>query len=285
MIRTRYSPPAGDSVPPSPRGEGPSPKSRRPGPAWRGLPAVLLVLAAVLTVSAEARILNTLTGWAEPDSGLSMDMQASVSHTSGNSDHLSLTAGGSAQLLTGPNRFRFLIGETYRELEGEKAAEDFKVHLRHNYRLTGVLHTLLFAQNQYNPFRRLRRRMLLGGGLRADVLRNSSCSAALGASAMLESEELTDSPGDGVSTSVRGSFFLSLVWRPAADASVDLSGFYQPQLADPGNRLMSASLNLEALLFGELALLSTAELEYDSDPAPGVETTDTSLSSGLKLSL
>ncbi len=245
----------------------------------------MLSAASALTATAEARILNTLHGLSKPDSGLSLDVQASVSHTAGNSDHLSLTAGGAAQYLTGRNRLRFLTEETYREIEGRKAAEDFMVHLRHNYRITEVLHTLLFAQNQYNPFRRLRRRTLLGGGTRADVLTEPGLTGALGASAMLESEELTDSPGDGDSTCVRGSFFLSLVWRSDAGATVGLSGFYQPKLSDPANRLMTASLGLEAPLVENIALQATAELDYDSRPAPEVETTDTALSSGLKLSL
>ena len=253
--------------------------------AAAGLLALGLMLVSAPAAPAEAQILNTLRGWSEPDSGWSLGVQATVSRTTGNSDHLSLSAGGSAQLLTGGNRFRFLVSETYMEMEGERTAEDFKVHLRHNYRITDLLHTLLFAQNQYNPFRRLRRRTLLGGGLRADVLQETALSGALGASAMLESERPSDDPSGEDSTCVRGSFFLSLVWKPAAGSVIDLSGFYQPKLSELHNRLMTAALNLEASLFGDLSLLTSLELDYDSDPAPGVKTTDTFLSSGLKLSL
>ena len=251
--------------------------------AAAGLLALALVL--VSATPAEAQIVNTLRGWSEPDSGWSLGVQATVSRTTGNSDHLTLSAEGSAQLLAGRNRFRLLASETYMEMEGERTAEDFIVHLRHNYRITGTFHTLFFAQNQYNPFRRLRRRTLLGGGTRADVLQERALSGALGASVMLESEELSDTPSGQDSTCSRGSFFLSLVWKPAAGASLDISGFYQPKLSELHNRLMSAALNLEASLLGDLSLLTSLEVDYDSDPAPGVETTDTVLSSGLKLAL
>jgi hypothetical protein len=187
--------------------------------------------------------------------------------------------------MAGRHRVRFLVSDTYNTASGEKVAEDFKVHLRHNYGLTPVFHTLVFLQDQYNPFQRLERRSLLGGGLRMDVLRDSLCRMALGASVMLESVELTDDSLDESSTDTRGSFFLSLVWTPVSGSVVDLSGFYQPLLPDLDQPLLLAALNLEAELVGHLALFTGLDLSYDSRPPEGVETTDFSLSSGIRLSL
>jgi hypothetical protein len=248
-------------------------------------PALTAFLLLSLAGLGNARIINTLRAWSPLEQGWTLEAQGTISRSTGNSEHMSLSAAGSAQLLLGRNRFRFLISETYREVDGKRSAEDFSVHLRHNWRITGPIHTLLFAQSEYDPFRRLRRRTLLGGGLRADLLRDSTAGAAVGASAMLESEELTDSPEDGKGTRARGSFFLSLVWKPAPGSALDLSGFYQPKLTEPADRLMLGAATLEAELFEGLSLLTALKVSYDSDPPDDVETTDTSLSSGLKLSL
>ena len=244
---------------------------------------LLYVFLGLLTVvgTVNAQILNTLRGWADPKDGLSIEMNVRLSYKKGNSNSLRFTARASGQFITGANRFLFMISDDLQSKDGEKSTEDFKIHLRHNYRLTSLFSSIIFVQNQYNPFKRLKRRSLFGAGVRADIFRISNCQGALGASLMLEEIELTDDPDNGSSIDTRASFFVSLIWQPTEIVRVDLSGFYQPFITDFNNPLILMELSVKTYISNALGITTSLEYSYDGDPPEDVEDTDIELSSGL----
>lgn len=255
------------------------------GGTGRGIAAAALIAIALFADArpAHGQIVNTLRGWEEPEPGWSGDLEGRFAFASGNSEYLELSAGGAAQVLAGRHRLRLLASETLRRAEGEEIAEDFLVHLRHNFELVSRLHTLLFIQNQFNPFRRLERRTLFGVGGRWDFVRADALDAALGAAYMLELEELTDDPSGGTQTEHRASYFLSVIGRVTGALRVDVSAFYQPLLADFGDSRAFASASARADVAGGLDLLFALHLLHDSNPPEGVEKTDVTLSSGIVL--
>lgn len=252
-------------------------------PARRAAMVATLTLAAAVA-PLQAQIVNTLRGWSAPEPGWSGEVEGRFALSEGNAEYLELSAAASLQLVAGRHRVRALASETLRRAGGEEIAEDFLVHLRHNFRLTSVLSTLFFVQNQYNPFRRLERRTLLGGGGRWDVVRAESWNAALGAAYMYESEVLTDDPEGVVDTDHRFSFFASLVGRLTQAVRADVAAFYQPLVGDFADSRAFTSASVRTDIVGELDLIVAFTLYHDSEPAEGVEPTDLTLSSGLVLS-
>lgn len=249
-------------------------------------PLILIVsLSLAFLTDAHAQILNTLRGWSDIDNGWSVEVEGKFSLSRGNYHHMDLSSHGAVQFLTRKNRFRFMISENFYNIDGSTVSEDFVAHLRHNYRLTTTFATLLFTQDQYKPYQRLQRRTLLGGGLRADILHNDRCGAALGASAMMESLAFTSEINKQDTTNFRGSFFISLLWQPVDVLTIDLSGFYQPKLPDFTEPLLMSALCLETRLSQHLSMINTFDLAYDDSPAQGVDQTDYALKSGLRFSL
>lgn len=244
---------------------------------------IWLFCVLVSCAAASGQIINTLRGWEDPNQGLTVQLEGGITLSQGNTEHLNLRAGGTIQLLTGKHRLRFMASEVYHKASGEMVAEDFRVHLRHNYALSELFSSLIFIQDQYNPFQRLESRALLGGGVRADLIEDSTTSLAVGGSVMLESIRLTGSSERTRNT--RGSFFTSLIWKPLSGSVIDLSGFYQPLLPDFDHPLIMAALNMEAALISELSLYTGVQISYDSQPPDSVETTDLTVTSGLKLSI
>lgn len=249
----------------------------------RAAVAATLALAAT-AVPLRAQIVNTLRGWSDPEPGWSGEVEGRFALSEGNAEYLELSAAASVQLVAGRHRIRALASETLRRAAGEEIAEDFLVHLRHNLRLTAALSTLLFVQNQYNPFRRLERRTLVGAGGRWDVVRVDSWNAALGAAYMYESEVLTEDPEGVVDTDHRFSFFASLVGRVTQAVRADIAAFHQPLVGDFSDSRAFASARVRTDLVGELDLIVAFTLYHDAEPAEGVEPTDLTLSSGLVLS-
>lgn len=250
-----------------------------------GLAACVLSMALADAGRVDGQIVNTLRGWAEPEPGWSGEIETRFALADGNSDYLELSAGGALQVVTGRHRVRALASERLRRASGEKVAEDFLVHLRHNYALSDPFKTLLFAQNQVNPFRRLARRTLFGAGGRWDFARADAWDASLGASYMLELERLTDDPTGSTETEHRASYFLSIIGQPTETLRLDVSAFFQPLLDDYTDSRAYATASGRVDVVGGLDLLVALGLLHDSDPPDGVEPTDFTLGWGIVLEL
>ena len=178
-----------------------------------------------------------------------------------------------------------MISDNFQSTDNERSALDFKIHLRHNYRFSEILSSLLFVQNEYNPYKRLERRSLFGAGARADLIRSSSCQAALGASLMLESIELTDDPETGSTTDTRASFFGNFIYQPTDILQIDMSGFYQPLVPDFIDPLILLVLSIQTSVTDTWSITSSLEYSFNGNPPEDVKDTDVEITSGLRISL
>lgn len=259
-------------------------RRRLAGPV-RGRPLLAAALAAGLSsVSASpagGQIVNTLRGWDDPEPGWTGEIEGRFLVASGNSEYLELTAGGAVQLVAGPHRLRLLSGATIRRANDEDVARSFLAHARHNYRLGAVVHTLLFIQHTYDPFRRIKRRSLVGAGTRLDVARAESWDASIGISYMVEGEQLTDDPEEAHEVEGRASLFLTMLGDATDHLELDVSAFFQPLLGDFADARAYVDADTRIDIIGGLDLVVGLGLQHDSRPPEGVDPTDIRLSTGL----
>lgn len=251
------------------------------------LPARILLAAAGLCLTAPApagaQILNTLRGFQANEIGWSGQVEGTAAVAAGNTEYLELELGAGVQFQTDRHRWRLLGKAMRRTASGTETAESRTAHLRHNYRLRPWLATVAFVQGQHDPFRRIQTRILLGGGLRFDLLRGAAWQGAVGATVMREDERLTGTTR--FDTTARGSFFLSVLRKGKEGLDVDVTGFFQPALDDFGDLRALLSASLGADLVGNLYFRFRYGLEVDTDPAPGVKETDHLIRSGLGVRL
>jgi len=257
-------------------------------------PLLVLALLAAGARPASAQIVNSLTGFSETEPGWSGTLQTLFTISRGNSDYLDWSAGATAQVQGPRQRVRFLAGWDRRSAEGTTLADNELLHLRHNYRFADRWRTIVFAQYQRDPFRRIARRNLAGGGLRYDLRRRYETGddgtkdmvgmVALGATLMHEGEEWTDDD-QGSRNGERLSFFVSAFGKLSRGVSLDASAFYQPRPGDFGNSRALGALSLNAELVGSLRLIVRYDLVHDSMPPEGVAPTDYRLRSGLAFGL
>ena len=248
-----------------------------------GYYAILVVLGYALFVlagPARAQIVNTLEGYDPDAQGFSSALTGSIEATGGNTETFDAQVDVKGQWADERHRVRILFGYEYESASGDREAEDTFAHLRHNWRIEGGLHSLAFAQWQRNPFQRLRSRTLLGAGLRFDVVEHDALRLALGAAHMIEAERLQgqDDPG----ATHRLSSFLDAVWSIGESHELGLNAFFQPGWSDFGDLRANGTLTLESKLGGGLSLVTSANLQYDSEPPGDVETTDWEIRTGLR---
>ncbi len=240
-----------------------------------------MLAGGFLAPPANAQIVNTLRRWSDAEPGWDGDVEARFAIASGNTDYLEFAGGASLQLVSERHRVRGFTNAAVRRASGEKVAESLLVHLRHNYRLTPALSTLIFLQHSSDPFRRIESRTLAGAGTRIDIVREEVWEGSIGVSAMFEGETFTDDPTGDRENEFRGSYFVSAVGNVTETLRLDLSAFYQPRFADwEDDRLFIAS-SIRVDVVGELDLVVRFDFQRESRPPAGVEPTDLRLSTGL----
>ncbi len=217
-------------------------------------------------------ILNTLDGGIIEKPGVSGSLGGLFSAKGGNTEKINLETGGRLDWSDGKQRLRLQVMAEYEETAGIETERNIVGHLRHNHRLGERFSSIMFAQIQHDPFKRLERRWLLGAGLRREMVRTEKNLLALGMTPMLEIErfkEETKSRARG-----RLSVFLSFSRRLRESISLQTSAFYQPLFADFGvvRAVIDAALVME--MTGSLKLKVGYMGERDSEPPAGVKKND-----------
>jgi hypothetical protein len=251
----------------------------------------VLVFAAatvVLAGSVNAQIVNTLRGFNDDERGWSGALAGTVAFAEGNTEYFEFELNGKIQYQTIRHRWRVIGINMRRTALGVEIAEARLGHFRHNYRVWSRYSTIAFLQGQYNPFMRIESRILIGAGGRAELFGGDVWRSAVGVTLMHEAEELTDDTafdpalqsGD-TTTNYRFSCFLTLYRAGGNGVDIDMWGFYQPIVDDFADARASGAASIRVDLVGELGLLVSYVVKYDSNPPLGVEKHDYMLRSGL----
>jgi len=243
--------------------------------------ALTLALLTVVPGRADAQVINTLRGWDDDEPGWSGEVAASIALSEGNSEYFEYNLAGAGQYAKSRHRVRALVEAARRTASGVEVAEATVLHLRHNYELTSVVHSLVFFQTQSNPFQRLQSRVLLGLGARFDVLSGDTWDVSIGAAYMRDREDLTDDDSGPVGEN-RADFFLSALGKLSEQVVVDAYGFYLPLISDFADARISLGGNLDVILVGQLTLFTGFRFAHNSNPPAGVEKDDIWLSTGLR---
>jgi hypothetical protein len=240
-----------------------------------------IVLTACVAREGRAQIINTVGGFDETEQGWSGNVAFGLSASRGNAEEFGISGKLNLQLQVRMNRVRFLSSGTRKSTRGITTTEKSMTHVRHNYRFSSWLSSLVFVQTQRNPFQRLETRVLVGAGGRFDLFNRPSLDIAAGAAHMaefekIESEESTD-------TDQRLSTFLVAIIAVSEHASLEATGFFQPLWADFSDLRLSGIAELRNKITGPLFLITKFDVQYDSDPPETVMKTDWDLTTGFAL--
>jgi len=241
-----------------------------------------LLALLCLAASADAQIVNTLRGLSDTEAGWSGNIEGAVAIADGNTNYFEYEVTGATQHMSEKTRWRLIGRYMRRSASDVTIAESRLSHLRHNYQISTLFATVLLAQAQHDPFRRVETRILLGAGGRADLLRTENWNGAVGATYLYEDEELTDD--QGFTTDSRLSFFLTLYSSSTETVHLDITSFYQPRINDFSDARAYTEATARVDIIGDLYLIVTYALLHDSKPPSGVMRTDQTLRSGLGFS-
>jgi putative salt-induced outer membrane protein YdiY len=254
----------------------------RPGAV--GLSVGLLLLPAAAAAQTILNVERLQPGDVE---GWHYGVEGEFSLSRGNTEYVDLLSGVVLGHRWSGDWLRMFVGLDYRSETGEGLENDRYLHVRHNHWWAERWQSFHFVQYQASHDGYLRRRALVGTGVRRRLV-DGTTTLDVGSGAMYEREDL-----DGAR--VTGDHPLEArVWRMAnlvvatrqLSESVRLLGvaYVQPDLADFGDLRTLTDLSLLVALTEQVGLTLRGEWRRDSRPPGDRKRDDVVFRTGITVS-
>jgi len=254
----------------------------------RVLIALVVGIAVLGGGEAQAQIVNVqsvLATKAEP--GLSGSVQGSVDWRTGNTDLLRLTTLATARYLIGPHLVVGIVkGDLGRAAGTRYIAKTFE-HLRYRMTVSDLVLLEAFAQHEYDQFRRLELRTLMGVGVALRVLRGKELNLTWGLAYMPEYERLRDDDQIDAGREYifnRASTYLSGAVELDKRVQLVQTFYYQPRVDELDDYRFLSESQFVVQVTKRLAQTTSLVIAYDSRPPLAIEKLDTTLKSAFTYS-
>lgn len=222
---------------------------------------------------------------AEPEAGVSGQVDASVNGASGNSNNVQFQGGARMQWQHGPHTDIGMASYAFGKSQGKSNANRGFAHLRHRLRLTKQWGVEGFVQAQKDEFARLLFRGLVGGGLRWRMNDAERMALYIGAGAMYERERYKAQAGttDPLSANmVRGNLYMVFKYSLNEQARFLSTTYYQPRLSEFADFRLLEDAALKVKLFDPIDLKLSLQVQHDSRPPQSVKKTNLIYASGIE---
>lgn len=184
----------------------------------------------------------------------------------------------------------FLAGNfQYKESREIKNANNGFIHIRYVRTLNGWLKIEGFIQTEFDNFKRINSRELLGAGARIKLMDQYGIDSVydaditFGTGFMAEYENQNISGSSAEVSRLRSTSYLSAIFNVTKTLSLNGVAYFQPDLADLSvyRILTEAGLNIKA---SEVFSLQTkVNYLFDSSPLPGIKNYDLRFSTGVSI--
>jgi hypothetical protein len=191
--------------------------------------------------------------------------------------------GGAANVLVrrGPVVGLVLARGAYGTSRGLTLTKRSFEHVRARAELDRQWRWELFAQHEYDQFRRLSLRALVGTGPAFQIVDTATVGVLAGAAYLYEHERLDTRAGTidaGVrSAAHRGSFYVTGHENLSTSVTIVETIYVQPRLDAASDLRILGELSVLTKLSSRIALKDSFNLAYDATPPDGVRTYDTAL--------
>ncbi len=213
---------------------------------------------------------------------------------SGNTNYLELTDRFRVDYNGECTDYFTILEYNLRTSSGKTSAHKGFVHFRtiHDLDKKAVMMAEGYLQQQFDEFLLLRSRTLLGGGFRFNPvnLADSAWKARkkvrlfLGTGVFLEHESYSTRPRQSVSL-MRSSSYISLLWDPGKNLSVNMVNYFQPALSDFSNYRYSLNMSMSTPINPRWLFVMSAEFFYRSEPVGGKKPNDLEIKNTFRFTL
>lgn len=235
----------------------------------------------LLLFSSQSEAFLNIEGFRQQEKlGFNGNFQMKSSGAQGNTDKSSLSTSSLQIYKTDYWEYLGVVSYDYGESTGRKDTNKGYVHLRVSQWLTEELGWENFIQVEFNEFRHLELRSLVGTGLRYKAFRSPSSSLFMGWSFFYEREQLKELSDE---TGIRGNIYIAYNYLLLENLDLIAIGYYQPLYERLKDYRIQGEIVLEGKLNSFLSLVLEYNIAHDSFPPPGIKYTDHSYLTGFQL--
>lgn len=221
-----------------------------------------------------------------PPEGIDGNLSLALGGATGNTDKVEAEAGGFLLRRKGMHVDFLAAQYRYGKSHGQEDTDHGFLHLRHRGYVTRKRAWEVFLQLESNRFTRLKRRELLGGGLRWALGESMDWEALyVGLGPMYERERLKPLAGgfeDLRQNRWRANSYLSLNVVPRSGLRLTCSAYYQPAVSHMMDFRILAKGSMHIALGSEMAIKVTLEIAHDHQPPLTVRKTDVHYLTGIE---
>lgn len=248
---------------------------------------LVCTLLVICAATADAQIVNVQGALAKPPGHDDTVGQAELklNWREGNNPLFDLGGAGNIVVRRGSVLGLLLARGEYGTSRGLTLARKSFEHLRIRSELAGGWRWEAFAQHEYDQFRRLSLRALIGAGPAYQVFDTAQIGVLVGAAYIYEDERLDTRPGTIDAGSHRAAHRASIYATGHEDVNANVTIvhtiYVQPRLDAASDVRILGELAVQTKLSSRIALKDGFIVAYDASPPDGVQTYDTSLDIAL----
>jgi len=208
--------------------------------------------------------------------GFSGELKGSFETKRGNTDVDNYSAGLRAQY---DNNSSYVVWSdfvfSYGEASGETNTNKTYAHIRfvHKFLDFDVLNYEAFVQSATNEFTNVKKKHLLGGGMRYHKDFHKYGNIYVGLGVFYERVKYLTS-NDPTERDARLNTYLSYTKSFSKESKISYVMYFQPNMKEFEDYIFSNAIELQVLIYKELYLNFVVYYDEDTQPAVGVETKD-----------
>lgn len=194
---------------------------------------------------------------------------------------LNINLAAHIQYKTKKSLYLFLGNYNLLKGSGQTLSDNIFYHLRYNYKINKWLRWEVFTQLQQNNVTGIDLRLLTGTGPRFKLSGTKTIAIYTGTAAMYEYEKEQTVPLV-YHRNVRSSSYISLTYKPVANAEIIGTVFYQPLYANPGDYRVLNEISAKFKIVKHFSFTAGWHYLYDSKPAASTPDLNYSISNGIE---
>lgn len=242
--------------------------------------SILITIILLFSSFVQAGIINTLPEIPGVNEAFfKTKLSVSVDWEHGNNDKLDIKAAGFLLLQKEFWSVYFVTSTSKLVSSGRLESLDTMNHLRGRYFLLDWFALEIFTQHEYDRFRKLDTRALLGAGPTLKILSTDSLNIMSGTAVMMEYIKPSDNLDEEINA--RWSNYLQIEMSINSRFSINNIFFYQTKLDNGSDFLIYESISMEIKANKWFGISFGFTISHDSMPLPDVSKTDLALSSSL----
>lgn len=219
--------------------------------------------------------------------GFYFGCEAGIELESGNSNVLEVEEVSVIGYQTKKHWIRLFTGMEFLKGEDDDLIQRMAGQLRYNYIISSSWRLFLFYQHQHNQLVLLKRRRLIGVGIRKSFRITDAVSFDLGSGIMYETEHLDDQGltlyEDAVSNCLRLSNLIVLTAALSPAVNMVNVSYFQPRISHLPDFRFFDEISLLFMINKKLGATLSLVYRYDNRPPSSVKCSDLSFKNGMIL--